>query len=136
MEKQISSDMTTEYEPDLPWNRWKRQPVVADPKTSTAADPGEERPKAERLRVVIEWPTIEESNRLAEAGSSSAISLAYAKRCIVRIINPGIAGVEADTGEKLLALTSRGRRKAWQLAMNVGSHIFTQSFLTEEEEKN
>ncbi len=128
MDKTVSSDLITEYEPDLPWNRWIREP--------TAQEPGEERPKAERLHVEIQWPTIEESSRLADSGPSTAISIAYAKRCIRSIANPQVIGIDAVNGEQLVAIRSKGKRKAWQLAINVGSHIFTQSFLTEDEEKN
>jgi len=119
--------MTT-YEPDLPWNRWIREPENDKP--------GEGRPAADRLTVEIEWPSIEVSSHLAEAGSTSAISIAYAKRCIKAIHNPGVIGIEAKDGVELMAIKSKGQRKAWQLALNVGSHIFTQSFLTGEEVKN
>jgi hypothetical protein len=136
MEKMVTSDLVTMYEPTLPWNRWVREPVAADPKQGIAALAGEERPESERLKVELTWPTIEESNRLSESGSSSAISLAYAKFCITGIINPGVAGITARNGSELLAIRSKGRRKAWQLALNVGAYTFAQSFLTEEEEKN
>lgn len=135
-DKQISSDMITEYEPTLTWNRWIKEPVTADPKRNIAGQPGVERPEAERIRVEIEWPTIEESNRLSESGSSAAIAIAYAKKCISKITNPEVAGITARNGDELLTLRSKGNRKAWQLAMNVGSYIFAQSFLTESEEKN
>jgi len=133
MEKTISSDMTSEYEPDLPWNR-----LIQNPKNPEANQAGSERerPIAERLRVVISWPTIEESSRLSESGSTSAISLAYAKHCIADIINPQVAGISARNGKELMAVKAKGKRKAWQLAVNVGAYIFTQSFLSEDEEKN
>lgn len=119
--------MTT-YEPDLPWNRWIREPEKGKD--------GEERPVKDRLSVEIVWPSIEESSRLAESGSTTAISLSYAKRCINTIHNPSVIGIEATNGEELLAIKSKGQRRAWQLALNVGSHIFTESFLTGEEIKN
>jgi hypothetical protein len=128
MDKVISSDLLTTYEPELPWNKWIREPEKDNP--------GEERPKSERLSVEIEWPSIEESSRMAEAGSTTAISLAYAKKCIKSIRNPGVIGIVATNGVELLAIKSKGQRKAWQLALNVGSHIFAQSFLTDDEIKN
>jgi hypothetical protein len=127
MDKAVSSAMTTEYEPDLPWNQWIREP--------SEKDPGEERPKADRLRVVIRWPSIDESTRYSE-GSSAAIRMSYARNCIQEIINPQIAGGDFRTGQNLLASNAKRNRKAWQLATNVGTHIFLECFLDEEEEKN
>jgi len=128
VEKKITAELLTEYEPTLAWNQWIREP--------TESDPGEERPKPDRLRVEIAWPTIEDSSRYADAGSTNAMSLEYAKRCIKSIINPGVAGIDATDGYSLLAIRSKGKRKAWQLAIHVGSYIFSESFLTGEEEKN
>lgn len=128
MEKVISSDLLTQYEPDLPWNKWIREPGEGDP--------GEERPKDQRISVEIEWPSIEDSSRISESGSTTAISLSFAKKCIKSITNADLIGVKATNGAELLATKSKGQRKAWQLALNVGSYIFTQSFLTDDEIKN
>ena len=136
MSKAVSSELKTVYEPDLPWNRWKREPKAANKETKEPADPGEERPVAERIRVTIAWPTIEESARLSEAGGTQAIALAYAKRCIVGIENASVLKLDVSTGEELLAIRSKKQRKAWQLAINVGSYVFNQSFMDEDEEKN
>lgn len=127
MDKAVASTLTTEYEPDLPWNHWIREP--------NGKDPGEVRPQADRLRVAIRWPTIEESTRYSD-GSNAAIRMAYARNCIAEIINPGVAGIAATNGQELLASNAKRNRKAWQLATNVGTHIFLECYLDEEEEKN
>lgn len=127
MDKAVSSVLITEYEPDLPWNRWIREPK--------GKDPGEERPQADRLRVAINWPTIEESTRYSD-GSNAAIRMSYARNCIVEIINPEVACITAKDGKELLASSARRNRKAWQLATNVGTHIFLECYLDEEDEKN
>lgn len=128
MDKEVSSALTTVYEPDLPWNKWKREPK--------GKDPGEERPVAERLTVEIEWPTLEDSSRYAEAGSTTAISFAYVKRCVKFIKNSEIAGVTAKNGAELAAVPAHKNRKAWQLVLNVGSHIFAACYLSGDDEKN
>lgn len=128
MDKEISSILETEYEPDLPWNKWKKLPK--------GKDPGEERPKSERLSVVIKWPTIEDGSRYAESGSTTAISFAYVKNCVKEIKNPEVAGISASNGKELVDTPAHHSRKPWQLALNIGTYIFTGCFLSEEEEKN
>lgn len=127
-EKTITSALKTTYEPDLAWNLW-----LEPPKEGT---PGVSRPEAERVVVEIDWPTGEEFDRLTAHPSSTAIFFALTKACCSRIERYSFRGETVETGSELVNIRSRGASRCRDLAINIGSHIFRESLLTEDEVKN
>lgn len=127
-EKTITSALKTAYEPDLPWNLWLTPPK--------GKEPGVPRPQAERVAVEIDWPTGEEFDRLTAHPSTTAIFFALTKACCSKIERFSFGGEAVENGAELVTIRSRGASRCRDLAINIGSHIFRESLLSEDEVKN
>lgn len=112
----MSASLRTTWIPDLPFNK--------------------ARPEGEKVSVVIEWPSIEAFDLAAgRSEGSAALFHRLVRDCCVEIANYKVGGVPVKSGKELSALPSKGGAEARSLSINIGSYIFEQSVLTEDEEK-
>lgn len=118
----------TEYVPDLSWNQWKEPP-----KGENAGIPV---PDSEKVTVEITWPDTETFETLIGNDSGFATFMRLARRCATRISNFSLKGEAIENGVELVAVRTGGTSRARELAINIGSYIFKESLLDEEEEKN
>jgi hypothetical protein len=128
-QKTITSALKTSWVPDLSWNLWLTSP-------DKDGKGGVPRPDADRVSVEIEWPTGEDFDRLTAQSSSTAIFFALTKKCAAKIERFSFRGEIVETGAELVAIRSRGAARCRELAINIGSHVFRESLLTEDEVKN
>lgn len=131
-EKKITSAMMTSWYPDLVWNTTK-----AGPEKDKEGNPIQVPiPDSERVIVEITWPTVEEFDQITSGKrATTAMFMALAKSCATKIERFSIRGETVDNGAELLAIRSPGAKRARDLAINIGSYIFKESIVTEEEEK-
>jgi hypothetical protein len=116
-EKTLSADLKTTWTPDLPFNK--------------------ARPEGDRVSVVIEWPSIEAFDlAVSRNEGTSAMFHRLTRDCCVEIANYKVGGVPVKSGKELVAIRSKGAAASRSLSINIGSYIFEQSILTEDEEKN
>jgi hypothetical protein len=116
-EKTANAALKTIWTPDLPFNR--------------------DKPEGEKVTVEIAWPTIEDFDLIVARNEGTAPMFHRLTRdCCVGITNFKVGGVAALTGKDLVAIRSKGATAARSLSLNIGSYIFEQSILTENEEKN
>jgi hypothetical protein len=116
-EKTVSADLKTTWIPDLPFNA--------------------KRPDSAKVAVVIQWPSIEEFDLIVSRNEgTSAMFHRLTRECCAEIANYQVRGVPVKTGKELVSIRSKGAAEARSLSINIGSYIFEQSILTEEEEKN
>ncbi|MEL7556606.1 MAG: hypothetical protein AAGU26_10525 [bacterium] len=127
-EKKVTSAKVTEYEPDLSWNLWKVPPK--------GKDPGVPLEPEKRVKVEITWPDLETFEGLIGHESTFASFHALTRRCATRITNFPVGGELVETGADLVAVRVGRINKARELSINIGSFIFRESLLDEEEEKN
>jgi|GEM_PF-3130278 len=127
-EKRITSELVTSWEPDISWNLWKEQPKEGKE--------GVPRPEEERVAVEISWPTAEEFDRLTSQSSATAMFFALTRACITSISGFSFKGEGIESGAELVSVRSPGARRCRDLAINIGSHIFRESLLEEDEVKN
>lgn len=132
-EKKITSAMVTSWYPDLPWNTTK-----PGPEKDKAGKPiPVPIPDAERTVAEITWPTVEEFDRITSGKSATTVMfMALTKACCTKIERFVFHGESAENGAELLAIRSPGAKRARELAINIGSYIFKESVVTEEDEKN
>lgn len=126
--KRVTSAKVTIYEPDLSWNKWKDQP-----KDNT---PGVPLPDDDKVKVEITWPDLETFERLIGNDSTFATFITLTKHCATKITGFSLHGEPIETGAELAAVRAGRTSKARELAINIGSYIFKESLLDEEEEKN
>jgi len=126
--KRVTSAKVTTYIPDLSWNKWKNPP-----KDGAS---GEFLPDDDRVKVEITWPDIETFERMIGNDSTFATFIALTKHFATKIIGFSLHGEPIETGAELAAVRAGRTSKARELAINIGSYIFKESLLDEEEEKN
>ncbi len=127
-EKKVTSAKVTEYEPDLSWNQWKVPPK--------GKEPGVPLEQEKRIKVEITWPDLETFESLIGHESTFASFHALTRRCATKISNFSLTGEPLETGAELIAVRVGHANRARELSLNIGSHIFRESLLDEEEEKN
>jgi len=127
-EKKGTSAKVTEYEPDLSWNLWKVPPK--------GKDPGVPLEPEKRVKVEITWPDLETYELLIGHESTFASFHALTRRCATKISNFEVSGSAIATGAELVAVRVGRVNKVRELSLNIGSFIFKESLLDEEEEKN
>lgn len=127
-QKKVTSAKVTEYEPDLAWNQWKVPPK--------GKDPGDPLEPEKRVKVEITWPDLESYESLIAHESAFASFHALTRRCATKISNFISAGEPIETGAELVAVRVGRVNKARELSLNIGSFIYRESLLDEDEEKN
>lgn len=127
-QKKVTSAKVTEYEPDLAWNQWKVPPKEKDPGVPLEPE--------KRVKVEITWPDLETFETLIGHESTFASFHALTRRCATKITNFPVDGELVETGAELVAVRVGRVNKARELSLNIGSFIFRESLLDEEEEKN
>jgi hypothetical protein len=113
----ITADLQTTWTPDVEFNK--------------------KRPPEEKVEVTVKWPTVEEFDLIAMRGGDTApLFHQLTRKFCTEIKNFSVRGAGITTGAELTAVRSKGAAKARSLSINIGSYIFEQSLLSEEEEKN
>jgi hypothetical protein len=116
-DKTVNASLKTTWTPDLPFNK--------------------DRPDKDKVSVVIEWPSIEEFDLVVSRNEgTTAMFHRLTKGFCVEIANYKVNGIPVTSGNDLVAIRSKKAATSRNLSINIGSYIFEQSILTEDEEKN